>query len=79
MPVDLNDCRVNHGVFHVGIVRNGIEYPFKNIGLDPMPEALEHRVPMAKACHRAWRLRGLMTPGAFSSLGGPQGNDTYRG
>jgi hypothetical protein len=52
MPVDLNDCRVNHGVFHVGIVRNGIEYPFKNIGLDPMPEALKHRVPMAKACRQ---------------------------
>ena len=48
MPVDLDNCRVNHGVFHVGIVRGGIEYPFKNIGLYPMAEPFEHRVPWAE-------------------------------
>jgi hypothetical protein len=46
--VDLDDCRIDHGIFHIGIIGNGIEYPFKNIGFDPMAKALEHCVPVAE-------------------------------
>ena len=45
VPVDLDNRCVNHGVFHVGIVGDGVEYPFENIGFNPMPEPLEHCVP----------------------------------
>ena len=48
VPVDLDDCAIDHGIFHVGIVRNCVKYPFENIGFDPVAESLEHRIPAAE-------------------------------
>jgi hypothetical protein len=46
--VDLHDRCVNHGVFHIGVIRDGVEYPFENISFDPMAKSFEHGVPMTE-------------------------------
>jgi hypothetical protein len=48
MPVDLHDRCVNHGVFHIGVIRDGVKYSFENIGFDPMAKSFEHGVPMTE-------------------------------
>ena len=48
MTVDFYNCDIDHGVFHVGILRYGVENLFKNIGLDPIAVALEYGVSLAK-------------------------------
>jgi hypothetical protein len=48
VTVDLDDGGVDHGVFHVRIIRHGIENPFEDIGFHPVAEAREHRVPVAE-------------------------------
>jgi hypothetical protein len=57
MTVNLHDRRINHGELHIGIVGNGVENSFENIGFHPAPVALEDRVPVAQA-------RRKVTPGA---------------
>ena len=64
MAVDLADCAVNHNAFHVGVARDRVKYPFKNIGFDPMSEAFEDSVPVAEF---GWQV----TPWRTSS-GNPQ-------
>ena len=59
-----DDRSVDHGVFHVGLIRDGVEKPFENIGLHPISEPLEHRVPLAES----WR---QVPPGTARS-GDPQ-------
>lgn len=46
--MDLDDRGVDHGVFHVRIVRDGVEQPHPDIGLHPVAKAREHAVPMAE-------------------------------
>jgi hypothetical protein len=48
MAVDLNDCGIDHDELRVGIARDCVEYPFKNIGFHPMTKAFEDRVPIPK-------------------------------
>src|SRR5215210_5042865 len=48
MAVDLDDGGIHHGVFHVWLVRDGIEQPFEDVSLHPVAEALEHGVPSAE-------------------------------
>jgi len=48
VAVNFANCAVNHDAFHVGITGHSVKYPFKNIGFDPMSEALENGVPIAK-------------------------------
>jgi hypothetical protein len=48
VTVDFDDCRINHSVFHVGLLRDGVKYTFKNIGFDPMTEPFEDCVPVTK-------------------------------
>ena len=48
VAVDLDDGGVDHGVFHVGIVGDGVEEPFENVGPDPVAEPREHAVPIAE-------------------------------
>ena len=60
MAVNPDDRGIDHGVFHVGIVRDRLEHAFENMGLDPMAKALEDGVPLAKRC---WQI----TPGTASS------------
>ena len=48
MAVDLDDCRINHGELHIGVVRSRVENAFENIGFNPVPVALEYRVPLAE-------------------------------
>jgi hypothetical protein len=46
--MDFADCAVNHDALHVGVTRYSVKYSFENIGFDPMTEALEDGVPVAK-------------------------------
>lgn len=48
MPVNLDDRRIDHGVFHVGGFRHGVENPFENIGIAPVAEATESGAPVAE-------------------------------
>jgi hypothetical protein len=46
--MNLDDGGVGHGVFHVWLVRAGLEKPDENPSLDPVAVALEHGVPVAE-------------------------------
>src|SRR6185436_13337388 len=46
VPVDLDDGRIDHGVFQVGLVRDGVEQPRPDVRLHPVAEAREHAVPV---------------------------------
>ena len=48
MAMDFDDGRVDHGVFHVWLVRAGFKKPDENIGFDPVAVSLEHSVPVAE-------------------------------
>src|ERR1700747_66566 len=48
VAVDLDDSGVDHGVFHVRLVRAGFKKPDENVGFDPVAVSLEHGVPFAK-------------------------------
>lgn len=48
MAVDFDDCCVDHGVFHVGLVRAGVKKANENTCFDPIPVSLEHGVPVAE-------------------------------
>ena len=54
MAVDLDDGGVDHGVFHVRLIRAGLKKPDEDIGFDPIPVSLEHGVP---APERRWKIR----------------------
>ena len=49
MPVHFDNRGIDHGVFHVWVLRDGIKKPFENIGFHPVPEADIHRIPFAEA------------------------------
>jgi len=57
MAMDFDNGGVNHGVFHVGLIRHRLKKPLKNISFYPIPVALEDRIPVAKLCRQ-------ITPGA---------------
>jgi hypothetical protein len=46
MAVNLDDGGVDHGVFHVRIVRCRFEKPLKHVGFHPVTEADIDRVPL---------------------------------
>jgi len=46
--VNLDDRGVDHRVFHVRILRDRVEKPFEDIGLNPIAIAFENGVPIAK-------------------------------
>ena len=48
MAVNLDDGGVDHRVFHVRIVRHGVEHPLEHIGLHPVAKAFEDGVPLAE-------------------------------
>lgn len=48
----MNDGGVDHGVFHIRLIRERIEYPFEDIAFDPIAKALEDRVPVAESCRQ---------------------------
>jgi hypothetical protein len=48
VTVDLDDGGVDHGVFHIRLLRAGFEKPNENISLDPIPVSLEDSVPVAE-------------------------------
>ena len=60
VAMDLDDGGVHHGVFHVRLVRGGIEKPFENIGAHPVAMPLEDGVPAAE---ERWQI----APGAAGS------------
>jgi hypothetical protein len=61
----LDEGGVDHGVFQVGIVEDGVEQPLPDIRLHPVAEPREHAVPVAE------RGRADHTPRAAGS-GDPQ-------
>src|SRR5262245_16802263 len=48
MTMDRNDGGVDHGVFHIRIVRDRLEYALEHATLRPVVEALENGVPVAE-------------------------------
>ena len=46
--MDLDDGGVDHGIFHVRLVRAGFEKPNENIGFDPTSVSREDTVPLAE-------------------------------
>jgi hypothetical protein len=46
--MDFDDGGIDHGVFHVRLVRTGLKQPDENIGFDPVAVALEDGVPVAE-------------------------------
>ena len=48
MPMDFHNGRVDHRIFHVGLVRTGVEQALEHIAAHPVAEALEHRIPLAQ-------------------------------
>ena len=53
MTVNRNNYRVYHGIFHVRVINNHLEYPLENIRLGLVIEPLEHSIPLAKI---RWRI-----------------------
>jgi hypothetical protein len=64
VAVDLDDGGVNHCVFHVGIIGDGVEQPLPDIPLYPVPEPGEHAVPVAE--------RARQIPPRTAGAGDPQ-------
>jgi len=64
VAVNLDDGGIDHGVFHVGIVGDGVEQPLPDIRLHPVAEAREHTVPVAE--------RGRQIPPGTAGSGNPQ-------
>lgn len=48
MAVDRNDGCIDHGIFHVRIIRDGFEDPFEHAFSRPVIEAFEDRIPIAE-------------------------------
>ncbi len=46
MTVDLDDGGIDHGVFHVRLIRAGLEQLHEDIRLAPVAEAPERRAPV---------------------------------
>src|SRR5580704_7372479 len=53
VAMDLDDCCIDNGVFHVRFIRTGLEKPHENVGFDPVAVSLEHRVPLAE---QGWKV-----------------------
>jgi hypothetical protein len=46
--MNLDDGGVDDCVFHVRLIRDGVEKSFENVGLNPIAVAFENRLPMAE-------------------------------
>jgi hypothetical protein len=59
VTVDFDDCRIDHRVFHVGIITQGVKYPFEYITLDPTTEPSKRAVPIPELRWKVapWRIR----------------------
>src|SRR6478672_1183337 len=62
--MDLDDGGVDHGVFHVGVIGDGVEQPLPDIRLHPIAEAREYAVPVTE--------RGRQIPPRAAGSGDPQ-------
>jgi hypothetical protein len=60
VTVDLNDRGIDHGIFHVGLIRSGIEKMLENAGFAPIAITHEHTVPLTELLRK-------VTPGAACS------------
>jgi hypothetical protein len=56
VTVNMDDGGINHRVFQIGLIGQSLENALENAALRPIPEALEHRVPVAE-------FRRQITPG----------------
>ena len=48
MAMDLHDGGVDNRVFHIRIVRDGLEQPFEDVSFNPVAEACVHTVPVSE-------------------------------
>src|SRR6188768_1351242 len=62
--MDLDDGGVDHGVFHVGVIGDGVEQPLPDIRLHPIAETREYAVPVTE--------RGRQIPPRAAGSGDPQ-------
>jgi hypothetical protein len=53
VPVHLDDCAVDQGVFEIGVLRQRFENPFEGTVERPSAEALPNREPLAE---RLWQI-----------------------
>jgi len=48
VTVDLDDRGIDHGIFHVWLIRSGIEKMLENAGFAPIAVTHEHTVPLTE-------------------------------
>jgi hypothetical protein len=48
MAMNLDDRSVDHRLFHVGLITDGIEQTLKDVGLHPIPESLKNDAPFTE-------------------------------
>jgi hypothetical protein len=48
VTVDLDDRGINHGIFHVWLIRSGVEKMLENAGFAPIAVTHEHTVPLTE-------------------------------
>jgi len=48
MTMNLDDGGIDHGVFHVRLMRQSIENPLENVRFAPVTETPEHRIPVSE-------------------------------
>jgi hypothetical protein len=48
VTVDLDDRGIDHGIFHVWLIRSGVEKTLENAGFAPIAVTHEHTVPLAE-------------------------------
>lgn len=46
--MDLDDGGIDHGVFHVWLIRGRVEQAFPHVRLRPVTEARVHAIPVAE-------------------------------
>ncbi len=52
MTVNLHDHGIDHRIFHVRLVRAGIEYPLEQLGNAPVTKPAKGRAPVAEMYRR---------------------------
>lgn len=48
VPMHFHNRGIHHRIFHVWLLAHRVKQALKYVGLDPVSEALEHRVPLAE-------------------------------
>src|ERR1039458_9723817 len=55
VTVNLDDRGIDHGIFHVRLIRSGVEKTHENTGFAPIAVTHEHTVPLAELLRKVGR------------------------